>query len=346
MSGRVGVFLLWAVLSFLWVLPASAQPIRLGVGAFTEQLILGELSDQLLHRHHLPVETKLGLAPEVLRHSLEEGRLDLYWEYTGLALVLYQRDPDRDLLRLPRAGYEAVKAKDAENNLIWGEPSGANNTYGLLLTSSRADELGLKAISDLAVEAIEASSSTATPGRGLRGPRPIIPRWVRLGPSGYLVQAPTGALGPDLTSLIMAMPGEFKIRPDGYQALAALYGLGFQKEQLLVRAEEKLFSLLVTGQADIIIAPLLDSRLIDLDLVALAEDEPFFPAYVPAPLWRGEAATRHPEAYDLINRLARALDNQALNRLLYAVEIIQAPLTDVAADWLEENGLIPASPAD
>ena len=346
MSGRVGVFLFWVVLSFLWVLPASAQPIRLGVGAFTEQLILGELSAQLLHRHHLPVETRFGLAPEVLRHSLEEGRLDLYWEYTGLALVLYQRDPDRDLLRLPGAGYEAVKAKDAENDLIWGDPSGANNTYGLLMTSSRADELGLKAISDLAVEAIEPSSSIAAPGQGLRGPRPIMPRWIRLGPDGYLAQNPTWALGPDLTSLILAMPDEFKIRPDGYQALAALYGLGYQKEQLLVRAEEQLFSLLVTGQADIIIAPLLDSRLIALDLVALAEDEPFFPAYVPAPLWRGETARAHPEAYDLINRLARTLDNQALNGLLYAVEIIQAPLADVAADWLEENGLVPAAPAD
>ena len=314
--GRVGFFLLCLCLPSLWTLTASAQSIRLGAGAFTEQLILGELSAQLLHGHRLAVETRFGLAPEVLRHDLEKGRLDLYWEYTGLALVFYQRDPDRDLLRRPKAGYEAVKAKDAEINLTWGEPSGANNTYGLLLTRSRADELGLRAISGLSAEVIQAPDSTA--------------------------EAPA----PDLTSLILAMPGEFKLRPDGYQALAALYGLNFPPEQLLVRAEGELFSLLVTGQADIIIAPILDSRLITLDLVVLAEDKPFFPAYVPTPLWRGEAATEQPEAYDLINRLARVLDNEAINRLLYTVEVLRVPPAEAAAGWLAEKGLIPTPPAD
>lgn len=296
--------------------PGQAQPLRLGVGTTTSQLILGQLTAQLLRGHGLEVEVSAGLAPEALRYSLKEGQLDLYWEYTGLALVLYQRNPDRDLLRRPERGYQAVKAKDEEEGLVWGAASAVNDTYGLLMPRPLAERLKLKSISDLAVY---------------------------LAPVADQISGQEAGKPPASSAFKLAASPEFIARPDGYKAFAALYGFKLDPDHLLSLAEADLFAALAAGTTSAAIAPCLDSRLIVLDLIVLEEDKPFFPAYLAACLWRDEAAKARPEAFGLVNKLAACLDNQALVRLSYAVEVNQENPAELAWAWLKEKNLVQAA---
>jgi osmoprotectant transport system substrate-binding protein len=49
------------------------------------------------------------------------------------------------------AQYEAVKKRDlTQNNIVWLQPTPFNNTYGFAVTTERAQQLGLRTLSDMA----------------------------------------------------------------------------------------------------------------------------------------------------------------------------------------------------
>ena len=73
----------------------SGRPIVIGSKNFTEQIVLGELLAQHLERHtHLRVERRVYLLGTYICHqSILEGRIDLYVEYTGPALMAILKQP-------------------------------------------------------------------------------------------------------------------------------------------------------------------------------------------------------------------------------------------------------------
>lgn len=133
---------------------AQADPIIVGGKNFTEQLILADMTVQLLDAKGYEVEERSGMGSSVLRHAQENGQVDLYWEYTGTSLIAYN-EVNASLSR--EATYERVKQLDSEKGLVWLEPSGANNTYALAMREDDAEERGVTSISDLA-DAINSGS--------------------------------------------------------------------------------------------------------------------------------------------------------------------------------------------
>jgi osmoprotectant transport system substrate-binding protein len=147
--------------------PASAQGKALVVGGknFTEQLLLAEMTTELLKAKGLRAEKKDGLASALLRQAQEKGEVDVYWEYTGTALVVYNKVEDR---LSPEQTYERVKELDGKKGLVWLKPSTANNTFALALQAETAAQKNLKTISDLA-KAVESSNfKLATDGEFAR----------------------------------------------------------------------------------------------------------------------------------------------------------------------------------
>lgn len=123
------------------------EKIVIGGKDFTEQLLLSKITSIYLKENDYPVEEASNMGSTVVRTALENGQIDLYWEYTGTALVIFQeleaeRDPDKT--------YQIVKDNDAEIGLVWMDKSEVNNTYALLMKREKAEELGIKTISDLA----------------------------------------------------------------------------------------------------------------------------------------------------------------------------------------------------
>ncbi|MCW5773339.1 MAG: glycine betaine ABC transporter substrate-binding protein, partial [Rhodospirillaceae bacterium] len=127
--------------------PARAETIVVGGKDFTEQLLLTEMTAQLLAAKGFKVDKRSGMGSQVVRNAQVNGQIDVYWEYTGTSLVTYNKVKDR--LNAAET-YARVKALDAKQGLTWLAPSHANNTYALAVRAQDGMTDGLKTLSDLA----------------------------------------------------------------------------------------------------------------------------------------------------------------------------------------------------
>lgn len=126
---------------------AAAETIKVGGKDFTEQLLLAEMTKQLLEAKGYEVEKSDGMGTTVVRSALENGAIDLYWEYTGTSLVTFNKVTDR---LTPEETYAKVKMLDGEKGLVWLAPSNANNTYALAIRGDNPATNGMTSLSDLA----------------------------------------------------------------------------------------------------------------------------------------------------------------------------------------------------
>lgn len=113
-----------AIASTAW----AADKVVVGGKFFTEQFLLSEMTTQLLKASNIPVEQKTGMGSSLVRKAQENGEVDLYWEYTGTSLVVYNKFKQR--LNSEQT-YNKVKELDAKKGLVWLQPSKANNTFAL-----------------------------------------------------------------------------------------------------------------------------------------------------------------------------------------------------------------------
>ncbi|QFT83789.1 Putative osmoprotectant uptake system substrate-binding protein OsmF precursor [Halomonas sp. THAF12] len=128
---------------------AQANEINVGGKNYTEQLILANMTELYLDDLGYDVTRRDGMGSAVLRQAQENGQIDLYWEYTGTSLIVYN-DISESLSR--EATYDKVKELDAEKGLVWLEPSDANNTYAMAMREDHAEEHGIATLEDLADE--------------------------------------------------------------------------------------------------------------------------------------------------------------------------------------------------
>src|SRR5260221_2538672 len=124
----------------------------LAVGSknFTEQLVLGELLAQYLaHFTTLPIDKRFYLAGSYICHqAILAGRIDMYVEYSGTALVAILKQP-------PASDHAAVlkTVKDLYSRQFGLEvlPSlGFDNTFAMVMRGADARRLRLKTLSDAA----------------------------------------------------------------------------------------------------------------------------------------------------------------------------------------------------
>ena len=141
-------------LSLLALLMSGCMPkssgLTVGSKNFTEQLVLGELLAQYLGRFTtVPVDRRFYLAGTYICHqALLAGRIDMYVEYTGTALVAILKEQ-------PTSDHAAVfnKVKDLYARRFGLEvlPSlGFDNTFAMVMRGSDARRLRLKTLSDAA----------------------------------------------------------------------------------------------------------------------------------------------------------------------------------------------------
>ncbi|QGT99934.1 ABC transporter, substrate-binding protein (cluster 13, osmolytes) [Candidatus Syntrophocurvum alkaliphilum] len=128
----------------------NAGEISVGSKEFTEQLLLGAITIAVLEDAGFDVEDNTNLSGSVVvRESLLNGDVDIYWEYTGTAWLTYLEH--EEAITDPVECYEAVKQEDLEkNDLVWLDYAPFNNTYTIMMRQADADALGIESISDLA----------------------------------------------------------------------------------------------------------------------------------------------------------------------------------------------------
>ncbi|GAA0178248.1 glycine betaine ABC transporter substrate-binding protein [Clostridium sediminicola] len=124
--------------------------VKIGSKGFTEQYILGELMAQVVENEGISVERVFGMNGIKLIHdSLVNGRIDTYPEYTGSALMYILK---KDILEDGEDVYNTVKESYKEFELVWLEPSKADNKSVLVTTIENSKRYNLKNFSDISAK--------------------------------------------------------------------------------------------------------------------------------------------------------------------------------------------------
>lgn len=146
----VSIFLLAVILVAIPVNKMRGdKKVIIGGKNFTEQYILAEMAKTLMENSGFIVELKTGVGSSVIRESLMQDQIDLYYEYTGTAYTVYYNQSDTNIMTNRDMCYEWVKGADAEKGLIWLEKLPFNNAYTLMMRKEHSNKLGISSISDL-----------------------------------------------------------------------------------------------------------------------------------------------------------------------------------------------------
>ncbi|MBW9149283.1 ABC transporter permease subunit [Clostridium sp. CM028] len=128
----------------------SKDTIVVGSKNYSEQLILGNMVASLIESNtDYKVERKMNLGGSIVTlNAIKSGAIDIYVEYTGVALVNIMK---KDSISDPDKVYNIVKdGFKKDYNVEWLKPLGFNNTYELALKQDLAKKYNLNTISDLA----------------------------------------------------------------------------------------------------------------------------------------------------------------------------------------------------
>ena len=129
----------------------AGTTITVGSKNFTEQFILGEIYAQALEAAGYTVRKDLNLGSEqIALRALKGGDVDGYPEYTSTALTSFFDVQPQDI---PKDAAEAVsQAQDdfAQEGLVAYAPTPFTSANAVGLLKSKADELGVEKVSDLA----------------------------------------------------------------------------------------------------------------------------------------------------------------------------------------------------
>jgi len=131
---------------------------------------------------------------------------------------------------------------------------------------------------------------------------------------------------------------EFLERPDGYPAMARTYGLTFSGTPRILDLG-LLYRALLDKQVDLVAGNSTDGLVAARDLVILEDDKHCFPPYEAVPVVREDTLARYPEVRDAIGELAGKISDSEMRRMNYAVAGQGRDVTDVAREFLQDQGL-------
>jgi osmoprotectant transport system substrate-binding protein len=279
----------------------SDAEFTVGSKEFTEQLILGQITLQVLENAGATVNDQIGLAGTVAaRKALESGEIDMYWEYTGTGWITHLGHTKP--IPSSQKQFEAVAKEDLEKNDIeWlSPPAPANNTYTMAVRSEAYDKLGVKKLSDFK-QLVEENPEEAT----------------------------------------VCVGTEFSTRDDGLPGMEQAYDFEFPKENIVKIDEGLIYQQTDKGdRCNFGEVFQTDGRISALDLELIEDDKSFFPIYNPALNVRKDVIEEYPQIAELFAPISEKLTTQELQALNAKVDVDGQLEDQVAEEWLSENGFI------
>src|SRR5438876_3836990 len=137
-----------AIAAMGWAGASGAQTIVVGGKAFTEQQIMTAMTVELLKAKGFSPDRKAGMGSAAVRAALENGEVDVYWEYTGTGLGVFNKINDK--FASAEDAYKKIKEVDAAKGIVWLNMSAVNNTYGFAMNRDEAQKRGIVTMSNLA----------------------------------------------------------------------------------------------------------------------------------------------------------------------------------------------------
>ena len=190
------------------------------------------------------------------------------------------------------------------HDVEWLDPIGSDNTYGLMLARADAERLKVKRISDLA---------------------PHVHALTVIGRKRFIDDDP-----------------KMTFAPGGYEGFANAYGFRFGSETVTDDEFSANFRAFERGEGQVVADFVVHSCVELLDLVELEDDRAFFSNYFIAPVVRADFLREYPKAHEILNQLAWTLSSREMARINYQVDYEGRTTLDLASEFLQRVGLVPA----
>jgi len=129
----------------------SLKGVNVIVGSkdFTESIVLSKIVKQFILANGGKVTDKTNIkGSSTTREAMVSGDINMYWEYTGTAWLVYQKQTDVNIA--PDVLYKKVVAGDKAAKVTWLPMTSFNDTYAWAITKANATKYGIKTYSDLA----------------------------------------------------------------------------------------------------------------------------------------------------------------------------------------------------
>jgi glycine betaine/choline ABC-type transport system substrate-binding protein len=128
----------------------AGKQLTVGSKNFTEQFILGEIYAQALQAAGYDVKKDLNLGSEqIALKALKGGDVDAYPEYTSTALTSFFDVQPQDIPKDAQQAVEDSQAKFEQEGLVAYDPTPFTSANAVGMLKKKADELGVKTVSDL-----------------------------------------------------------------------------------------------------------------------------------------------------------------------------------------------------
>ncbi|HEV3230643.1 MAG TPA: glycine betaine ABC transporter substrate-binding protein [Candidatus Dormibacteraeota bacterium] len=114
--------------------------LKIGSKAFAEEELLAEMAKLVLEKHGYTVDFSFKAKDPALGQALEQGTIDLYWQYTGTELQgpLAVDKPPTDL----DAAFTLARTKDEARGICWTAKANFDDTNGLAIKASDKSRYG------------------------------------------------------------------------------------------------------------------------------------------------------------------------------------------------------------
>jgi len=280
----------------------SGASLTVGSKEFTEQLILGQITVQVLEDAGASVTDQTGITGTTnVRKALTSGEIDMYWEYTGTGWAELLGHEADEAATEENELFEAVAEEDLEKNDVkWTALAPVNNTYAIATSAEASEDLGVTTLSDYA-EVANNSPSDAS----------------------------------------LCAASEFIDRADGLPGLEEAYGFDLPEGAVTEVDLGIIFTRVPEGSpckfGEVFAT---DGRIPANDMVVLEDDESFFVIYNLALTMNNDVYDQHPEIEEIFTPIAEKLTTEELQQLNAQVDVDGLPVEQVAQKWLEDNGFI------
>jgi len=145
-------------------------------------------------------------------------------------------------------------------------------------------------------------------------------------------------LEPVAGQLVIGGPAEQETRSTGLPGLREVYGLEFERFEVLDAGGQVTRQALAEGRVDVARVFSTTGFVAEDDLVILEEDKPLIAPENITPVARGEAVT--PELEEALNSVSEALTTENLTELNRRIDIDKEDVDSVAREFLVQEGVI------
>lgn len=280
----------------------AGDPISIATLSEVEGTSIGQLMVQALIHNGYEVEDKTGSSASiaVMRQAILNKEVDLIFDYDGDA-VSYAKFEELDAFRKPRLGWQLIHDYDLKHNqLVWLEPSEANNTFIIATTKQFAAANNIKEMHDFA-------------------------RYVNKGGEVKLI-TPSYWIDGDQNLPGMELLYGFKLNRKTQTIIAE----GLNERMVAEGKDGANFCLVYANQGS----------LNELKMTVIDDPLNAELRYSYCPIIRQEVLTKYPEIASILNPIFTGITNDDARYLNEQVQVKGRPGREVAIEYLTKKGFL------